>query len=416
MIKIVKTATVPKKVDPQKKLEAEERKRLRELQKKAELKEKAAKEPSKKAIKRKEYTCLRCGTSTYVPETLFFKRQNSEQFINNDGYPPYCKTCINEMFEGYAVKYNSYKIACVILCHVLDVPFIEAIYAKMRGKTGDFTMGIYLRQLGLNQYKSDTFIRTILNPRIFRLDKDELTASLDDFVTLSKEDEQNIKDCIEIIGHDPYEGYDLEQRKLLFNDLINYLDEDSGSDAYKLSQIIQIVNNNRQIKEYDRMLSKMHPIQEKDDYEVLSNLKQKLVTANDKIAKENEISVRNRSNKEVGKNTLTYLMRDMRSKNFKNIEVNYYKQLRSQGTQWGANMSLKAIKENCFFDESDRNEIFEIQRKLIEDTVTKLDNEKEENRLLKIKLAEVEKLCQENNIDYDFSLDSIREQIGGGNN
>ena len=77
-------------------------------------------------------------------------------------------------------------------------------------------------------------------------------------------------------------------------------------------------------------------------------------------------------------------------------------------------MSMKAIKENCFFDESDRNEIFEIQRKLIEDTTTKLDNANEENRLLKIKLAEIEKLCQENKIDYDFSLDSIREQTGGG--
>lgn len=405
----MKTATVPNKaVEKQRKLETEELRRLKSLEKKAVT------DPSKKKVKKKDYTCLRCGTSTYIPETLFYNRKNSEHFIINDGFPPYCKTCVNEMLLGYADKYSSYKIACVIMCHVLDVPFVESIYYKMKSKTGDFSMGLYIRQLNLQKYKDATFVETILNPRIMRLDKDELTATLDDVVKLSKQDEQNIKDCIEIIGHDPYEGYDLEQRKLLFADLINYLDEDSGNDAYKLSQIIQIVNNNRQIKEYDRMLSKMHPIQEKENYEVLSNLKQKLVTSNDKIAKENEISVKNRSNKEVGKNTLTYLMRDMRNKNFKNIEVNYYRQLRSKGTQWGANMSLKAIKENCFFDESDRNEIFEIQRKLIEDTTTKLDNAKEENRLLKIKLAEIENLCQENKIDYDFSLDSIREQTGGG--
>ncbi len=92
-------------------------------------------------------------------------------------------------------------------------------------------------------------------------------------------------------------------------------------------------------------MSHLDPLKDADSIKTLSDIKNKLVQSNDKIAKENEISVKNRSNKEAGKSTLTKLMRDLREQDFDKAEADYYDQLRSAGTQWAADMSLKAIKK-----------------------------------------------------------------------
>ena len=120
-------------------------------------------------------------------------------------------------------------------------------------------------------------------------------------------------------------------------------------------------------------------------------LKQGLVNSNDKIAKENEISVKNRSNKDIGRSTLTYLMKDLREKDFKEAEANYYDQLRSEGTQWAADMSMKAIKQNGFFDENDRGEVFELQREMIQKLQAQVDDLTEEKRLLTIERDELKR-------------------------
>ena len=82
-------------------------------------------------------------------------------------------------------------------------------------------------------------------------------------------------------------------------------------------------------------------------------------------------------------------MRDLREKDFTKAEANYYDQLSSEGTQWAANMSLKAIKENTFFDENDQEEVFETQRQMIQDLNKELDDAKEKYRLAIIENQEL---------------------------
>ena len=119
-------------------------------------------------------------------------------------------------------------------------------------------------------------------------------------------------------------------------------------------------------------------------------MKGKLVVSNDKIAKENEISVKNRSNKEAGKSTLTYLMKDLREKDFDRAEADYYDQLRSEGTRWAAEISMNAIQKNAYFDENDMQEIMEIKRSLVTELQGQVDDLMEKNRRLLIKIQELE--------------------------
>lgn len=209
-------------------------------------------------------------------------------------------------------------------------------------------------------------------------------------VEWSQQDIQNMDYAIDIIGYDPFVGYPENDRRFLFNQLAPYLeDDDIADDAYKLSQILQIVDNNKQIRQCDVRIANLDPIKDAESIKTLNSIKKDLVQSNDKIAKENEISVKNRSNKDVGRSTLTYLMRDLRNKNFDKAEADYYDQLRSAGTRWAVDMSMTSIVQNGMFDENDKKEIYETQLHLIDKLNQELDECKEKIRLL---LLEIDRL------------------------
>lgn len=321
-----------------------------------------------------------------TPEGHFYKAAWSLQYTANGKYAPLCKDCVNEIFSDFSRRYGSDKQACILLCYMLDIPFYHTLYDSIVNNNSIFSVGLYLRQINGRQYQYQNFAQTILTRELEKSDKDIVD---DKEKRWSASEIKNRNDVIEMIGYDPFEGYSAEDRRFLFNELVKYFDEDIANDTYKLSQIIQIVNNNNQIRQYDLKISAMDPLKDAQNIKLLNAIKASLVSSNDKIAKENEISVKNRSNKDVGKNTLTYLMKDLREKDFKQAEANYYDQLTSAGTQWAANMSLKAIKENTFFDENDVQEVFETQRALIEKLNRELDEAKEKYRLALIENQEL---------------------------
>lgn len=328
-----------------------------------------------------DYRCLRCGKSWENPIGHFFKSPWSELFEKNSRFAPLCKDCANEMFLSYEKKYGT-NTACILMCYKLDIPYYYSLYDSIVKNNNTFSIGLYLRQINGRQYQYQDFSQSVLNG--------ELGKTKDDFelakeVKWSKQDIQNRDYASEIIGYDPFVGYPEEDRRFLFNQLAPYLeDEDVADDAFKLSQILQIVDNNKQIRQCDVKIANLDPIRDANDIKTLNSIKKDLVQSNDKIAKENEISVKNRSNKEVGKSTLTYLMRDLRTKNFDKAEADYYDQLKSPGTQWAENISQKALLDHCLFDENDKKEVYETQLKLIEDLYKQLDDKKEQIRLLLI--------------------------------
>jgi len=329
------------------------------------------------------YKCLRCGADYDNPLRKFYKAHWSESYLKNDRYVPLCITCVNDLFFMYEKKYNT-KTACMIMCHKLDIPYYYSLFDSITKNNNTFSMGLYLRQINGRQYQYQDFSQSILTG--------ELGKTKEDFeeekeINWSKSDIENRNHATEIIGYDPFNGYPEEDRRFLFNQLSPYLNDDGiADDAYKLSQVLQIVDNNKQIRNCDLRIANLDPIIDANDIKILNGIKKDLVASNDKIAKENEISVKNRSDKDVGKSTLTYLMRDLREKDFDEAEADYYDQLRSSGTQWANDMSIKSILKHSLFDENDKKEIYETQLKLISDLYSELDVKQEQIRQLNIKL------------------------------
>jgi hypothetical protein len=325
------------------------------------------------------YKCLRCGAEHENPIKKFYKIQWSELWLKNDRYAPYCIECINEMFSSYEKKYGT-ETACKLMCYKLDIPYYYSLFSSITKNNNNFSMGLMLRQMNGRQYQYQDFSQSILNGE---LGKNNLDHEKDKEIKWSKTDQEHRDYSIEVLEYDPFEGYPEEDRKFLFNQLFPYLeDEDIVDDKYKLSQLLQIVDNNKQIRQCDMKIANLDPIKDATDIKTLQQIKKALVDANDKIAKENEISVKNRSNKEVGKSTLTYLMRKLREDNFDKAEADYYDQLKGEGTLWAIEMSNKAILQNGMFDENDKKEVYEIQLQLINDLNTELDDKKEQVRLL----------------------------------
>ena len=291
------------------------------------------------------------------------------------------------MYNEYSQRFGA-KIAMIICAHYLDVPFYNSLFDSINTNNTNFSVGMYLRQVGNNkQYQMKTFQTTLVDGELNKSDKEILDEKE---VKWSKSELQNKTDVVQTVGYDPFENHPEEDRRFLFSELVKYFDDDISDDTYKLSQIVQIVNNNNQIRNYDVLISKLDPIKNSNDIKSLNTMKSNLVQSNDKMAKENEISVKNRSNKEVGKSTLTFLMKDLREKGFKVAEANYYDQLKSEGTLWAMEMSMRAIQQNGFFDENDMRDIKDIQRKLVIDLQNKVDGLLEEKRLLQIKIQQLE--------------------------
>lgn len=346
---------------------------------KGSLNKSTLKKIAKQEKELKQLSCVKCGRTGLNPEK-FYKSANSRMWITTDKRPLFCRECIDSEFRELSDKYGE-RTAAIAICALLDLPFNPELYQDIINKNNVFLFSMYVSRLNGPQYSKRSFLSSIVDG--------SLGVSGDDVEKVrerrwSQSEKKNMEEVLSIIGYDPFEGYSSDDRRFLFSDLIKYFDDDTAEDAYKLSQIIQIVNNNNQIRRYDYLINTLNPTRNADEIQKLNTMKKDLVANNDKIAKENEISVKNRSNKDVGRSTLTYLMKDLREKNFTEAEANYYDQLRSPGTLWAIEMSNRAIKQNAMFDENDKEEILETQRELIQKLQAELDAEKEKNRLLRL--------------------------------
>ena len=139
----------------------------------------------------------------------------------------------------------------------------------------------------------------------------------------------------------------------------------------------------------------LNPLKDMEKIKTLNAAISSAVQNIDKLAKENEISVKNRSNKDVGKNTLTFLMKRLRTLDFDKAEADYYDQLKSTGTQWALDMSFKAISENAYFNENDWIDIGEIRRELVDKLQKENDDLREDKRSLSEQIQKLESRLQE---------------------
>lgn len=367
---------------------------------------------AKKDSKKKEICCLKCGEGN----KLNFYSSRNEQY-GFFGYIPWCKNCIEEIYAKYFIKYSSVRVAIIYMCRVINIPFYSVLCSSAikEAENRNWTVRqAYIKQiLGLgvhNRYSTEfdggECAYIIENPNIdmclnTNLKNDNETTTTEgennniintNTESLSNQDEEIKKDIIRLVGYDPFDGYSVFDQKFLYNELISYLDEDTLDDSFKLSQVVQIVNNNNQIRNIDLVIAQSTSnvadiMQNETKINALTKSKASIVSNTDKIAKENGISVKNRGDKRAGKSTLTHIMKEYRELGFKNAEQDYYDQKKAYGMKLVADISNKSILEQLQFDENDVHDMFFMQRQLVQELQEKILDVEEENRQLHEKIS-----------------------------
>lgn len=342
------------------------------------------------------YSCSCCGLQLFEPD-FFYKNPSNYNAKANDNYVHMCKDCVSERFEEYCAIYKDEKIATLMLCAILNYYFDEKLYIKTKSDKTNYVFGDYIKVVANTKNKktfSDTLVE-LLQQEGNLIDVDNSLDNIEN-KALTPEEIEAKNNVISIINYDPWVNYPLKDRKYLFRELVKYFDDDEvAEDAYKLTVIIQIVESNNQIRKYNEQLVLLDPIK---DIEKIKNLNASISSAVqniDKLAKENEISVKNRSNKDVGKNTLTFLMKRLRTLGFEKAEADYYDQLKSTGTQWALDMSFKAISENAYFNENDWIDIGNIRRELVDKLQKENDDLKEDKRRLSEEVQNLQSMLNE---------------------
>jgi hypothetical protein len=199
-------------------------------------------------------------------------------------------------------------------------------------------------------------------------------TTFDDLETdnrLTENDIQMQKDVIRLLGYDPFAGYLSFDRKFLYGELLPYLDEDTLDDQYKISIVLQILNNNNQIRKIDLVINKLSSEEDsllKNSAKIkdLTGIKTQIGQANDKLSKENAIAIKHRGDSKNNKSTLGSMMKDLRELGFEKAEQDYYDMLKSHGMKVSADISNKSIMEILHFDDNDFNNMFKMQREEIQ--------------------------------------------------
>lgn len=339
----------------------------------------------KRVAELKFYKCLCCGKDD-LKVNDFYSTSRNGMFAANDGYYPICRECLDKIItKALGDDFHAAKafLTCAILQQPFDEEAIKGIKAKNGGKFDIFQYNHYM-QMDTTDRTFLSSVWDIINPRKRSYHPDDMGVE-----KLSAAEIQNRDVIIKMMGNDPFKTYAKRDRIFLYRELMKYFDDRIADDPYKQSQLIQIVTNNLQIHKYDILIADLDPIEDMAKIVDLNKVKSMLVQSNDKIAKENEISVRNRSDKEAGKGTLSALMKKLNEQGFEGAEANYYDQLLSYGTQWAINESFKALQQNSFFDENDKQEIFLTQKKLIDGLQSQVDTLTEENRQLRVDIAKM---------------------------
>jgi len=271
--------------------------------------------------------------------------------------------------ELYA-EYKDERLAVFHLCRKLDIPFDSNFYnGATKGSENPWqTFSYYMRQINSFGRKQTTGgFDSGEDIRITQKQKEHKHVT-DSQNILTEDDKANKYQVIKILGYDPFFDMSEEYQKRLYNDLINYLhDENVVEDQFLLSQIIQIVINNNQIRDIDKTLSEL--MRNSTDIKAnsgkinaLNSMKKDLVGNNNKIAKDNGLN----SGKMGSKSTLTETIQKLTALDFEEAEISFYDQKLTRGMQRASDISHRSVMEFLQIDDADVRDMLLDQRQLLQ--------------------------------------------------
>jgi hypothetical protein len=331
--------------------------------------------------------CTSCGKEKNVSgSNSGFYTSNDK--LNADGRTNACKVCIKKQ-----INYDDPQTIKNALRN-LNRPLIPELWTSAleecsSDNSNDY-FGTYLRMIQLPNYKDmdwEDGDNLIKNENIFT-SKVEVNEIVEEII-YSDQDEQNKADVLRMIGYDPFESESELDKKALYNKLVDFLDESTLEDSYKLPVVISIVKTFGQIDKIDMAISKLTSdieslTQNTGSIKSLMDAKKGLLTAITALAKDNGLSVNHNNNRSKGGNTLNGIVKKLNEIGLEAAEVNLFDIETCEAMKQIADISHRSILDQLILDENDYSEMISEQKQMIQKLDGKVIALEEENRRLKI--------------------------------
>lgn len=226
---------------------------------------------------------------------------------------------------------------------------------------------------------------------IFKIDIElpTLTIDSDKSQLIIEQYEKNKSDTVRLLGYDPFELEQEEDKPFLYAQFIGYcdIDEDVGSDMMRISSIIEIVKGFSHIEKMNNIISTlMNDVKHLDKniatVRALEDTKSKITSSIQKLAMESCISLKNNKNVKRGDDTFTGRTRKLRDINLRDAEVNGFDIGTCRGMRQVADISNQSIINKIKLDENDYSEMLAEQRIIIQKYIAMAEKYEEQARIL----------------------------------
>lgn len=325
-------------------------------------------------------------------ESDFFKSQWTKLWNFSNKRVLICKDCISKLMSEYTNRYGE-QTALMICCAILDIPFYATTYQSIIENNSIFNIGLYIRLLNGRQFQYKCFLNSIVEQQLLKTDK-EVREEVE--AKWSKSDKQNMNYAISVVGYDPFDDCNMTQsdRRYCFNILAGYCDSEGiKEDGHKIQSVVQITQSQLQCRKLDELINTELLSAHADEKRVkeLTATKKQLLDSITKTAQDNNLASAYNKNSSKGSNTLSAKMKEMSDDGFEAIKVNLFDIKTCGAIKQIADISNQSILEQITLDANDYTQMIKEQRELIEKYRNSSEEFEEENRMLKNKIADIER-------------------------
>ena len=351
--------------------------------------------------------CLNCGINGRVSS---FYISNNATHKYNACRLPYCKECLEKFYQDYYKQTGRSDLAMYLMCRKTDTFYSTKVFDGAESaslKMNQSIVSCYFRML--NSIKDNAGFKDNFNESANFLDLEiledkyrtgKINADINGNTTtiapdaFTEEDEINRRDCIKLLGYDPFFDNDKKEQKYLYNTLLPFLDDATLGDAFKLPIVIELVKSLGQVeklnKTFNNMMASTDNIEENaSKLSSLINSKDKLYRSILAMAKDNGISLNYAVNKSQGAGTLSSIVKELDEIGFREAKINLFDIETSESMKQVADISNKSLIEQINLQDSELwdmiNELRETRIKLDR----KVDELTEKLRLEKVKTSDL---------------------------
>lgn len=346
-----------------------------------------AKETAEKLKGKNSQFCTCCGEQKEIEE---FYVTNSALY-KVKGRMPYCKECLFEIYDATLKEcQGDERIAIFKMCQMMGTVFLDKYFESAREQAGKYktranVFRIYMQKVNsLPQVNSFSFSDGEEIPPESIAERKALKLAGD----ITDTDKANRETVINMLKYDPFENDTPEDRKFLFNRIVDMLDDSILEDQMLLMSTIAIVRGFNQIEDIDKQISVIKKDLAKGNnagtLKTLTAIRKDTMKSILDTAKDNGISANFNKNKGVGSGTMSGMIKRLKENGFDESKPNLFSIEISESMRQSADISHKSIMQQLNMDESEYSNLIAEQRELVIKLQKQVSKAEEQLRRLKI--------------------------------